>query len=260
MNYLIEGLFKKATTFLEYVGGLFNLWLETILFIFVPPLKPGRILEQSKRVGLESLPIASLVSIFTGMILALQTAYQMKKLSSEIYIANIISVSLVRELGPVLTALIVAGRVGASMTAEIGTMQVTEQIDALRTFATNPVKYLVVPRFLALVLMMPILTSYSNLVGILGGYFICVNRLGIGSSLYWNLTFNALILKDLFVGLIKTTFFGMIICIASCYQGMNVKGGAEGVGTATKVSVVNTFIMIIAADCVFAALFYFIFK
>ncbi len=235
------------------------MWLQTVSWIFVPPFKTQRIFEQSKRVGIDSLPIVSLVAIFTGMILALQTAYQMQKLSSEIYIANIVSVSLVRELGPVLTALIISGRVGASITAEIGTMQVTEQIDALRTFATNPVKYLVVPRFLALVLMMPILTCYSSLVGIMGGYFICVNKLGISPSLYWSMTFHALLLKDVFVGLFKTVFFGMIIAIISCYQGMNVKGGAEGVGEATTISVVNAFIMIIAADCLFAALFYFIF-
>ena len=255
----MNAIFLKIKSSLEYAGGLFKLWTETISLLFVPPFKARRVFEQSKRVGVESLPIVSLVALFTGMILALQTAYQMQKLSSEIYIANILAVSLVRELGPVLTALIVSGRVGASMAAEIGTMQVTEQIDALRTFASNPVKYLVVPRFLGLALMLPILTAYSNLVGLMGGHFICVNRLGISSSLYWSMVFDALILKDLFIGLLKTMLFGMIICIVSCYHGMKAQGGAEGVGKATTVSVVDTFIMIIFADCLIAAVFYFLF-
>ena len=138
-------------------------------------------------------------------------------------------------------------------------MQVTEQIDALETFATNPVKYLVVPRFIALSLMLPILTLYANAVGILGSYIICVFRLGISSSLYLRVTFEALLYKDIFTGLLKTVFFGMIIVIISCYEGFNVKGGAEGVGRATTRSVVFSFIMIIIADCIFTALFYFIF-
>jgi len=182
----------------------------------------------------------------------------MQKLSSEIYIANIVAVSLVRELGPVLTALIVAGRNGAAITAAIGTMKVTEQVDALYTFAADPVKYLVVPRFIALAIMLPVLTLYSDIVGIMGGYFICVNRLGIPSNLYFSMTFDALMLKDMFIGLVKTSVFGMIIAIVASFEGFRVEGGAEGVGKATTSSVVKTFILIIAADCFFAALFYFI--
>ena len=193
------------------------------------------------------------------MIMALQTAYQMQRLGSEMYIASIVALSLVRELGPVLTALVVAGRVGAAITAEIGSMQVTEQVDALQTLATNPIKYLVVPRFLALSLMLPILTLYADIIGIFGGYFICIYKVGISSSLYLNITFDALLFKDLFTGLAKTVFFGMIIAFVSCYEGFNAEGGAEGVGRATRRAVVNTFILIISADCFFTALFYFIF-
>lgn len=215
---------------------------------------------QAKRVGSDSLPIVSIVAIFVGMILALQSAYQMKKLSSEIYIANILSVSLFRELGPVLTALVVAGRIGASIAAEIGTMNVTEQVDALHTLATNPVRYLVVPRFLALSLMLPMLTIYSNLIGVAGGYFICVFKIGIPGTLYLNMSFDALVLKDLFTGLFKTIVFGMIIALVGCYEGLHTEGGAEGVGKATTQAVVKMFILIIAADCFFASLFYFVFK
>ena len=183
----------------------------------------------------------------------------MRRLGSEMYIASIVALSLVRELGPVITALVVAGRVGAAITAEIGSMQVTEQIDALETLATNPIKYLVVPRLLALSLMLPLLTLYADIIGIIGGWFICVFKLGITSSLYLNITFDALLFKDVFSGLFKTVIFGMIIAFVSCYEGFNVEGGAEGVGMATTRAVVNMFIFIITADCFFTALFYFIF-
>lgn len=258
INFL-ENVGRKAVNFVKYLGNLIRLLLETLLLIFVPPFKEIRIFQQAKKIGVESLPIVSLLALFTGVILAFQTAYLMQRLGSEIYIANIVALSLVRELGPVLTALLIAGRVGAGITAEIGTMKVTEQIDALQSLATNPVKYLVVPRFLALVVMLPLLTVYADLIGILGGYGICVYRLGISSSMYLNMTFDALVLKDLFTGLAKTVVFGIIIAIVSCLEGFNVEGGAEGVGKATTNSVVKTFIMIIAADCFFTAFFYFIF-
>jgi phospholipid/cholesterol/gamma-HCH transport system permease protein len=226
----------------------------------IPPFKNERTFEQSKRVGIDSFLIVSLVALFTGMILALQTAYQMQKLSSEIYIANLVAVSIVRELGPVLTALIVAGRVGAAITAEIGTMNVTEQVDALKTLASNPIKYLVVPRFLALALMLPVLTVYADLIGVIGGYLICVFKLHIGAAMYIRMSIDALAVKDVVTGLIKTVFFGIIIALVACREGLNVEGGAEGVGKATTVSVVTSFILIIVSDCFFTALFYFIFK
>jgi phospholipid/cholesterol/gamma-HCH transport system permease protein len=245
--------------FTEYVGGVAYLGLQTIFWTFMPPFSWKRFFNQSKHIGVDSLPIVSLVAFFTGVILALQTAYQMQKLSAEIYIASIVAVSLTRELGPVLTALIVAGRNGAAITAEVGTMTVTEQVDALSSFAANPVKYLVVPRFWSLALMLPLLTLYSDLIGILGGFLLCVNKLGISAHLYWGLTFDSLILKDIFSGLIKTVFFGAIIALVGCYEGFRVVGGAEGVGKSTTNSVVVSFIMIIASDCFFAAVFYFIF-
>lgn len=250
---------KQVLSFLYFIGGLSNLASQSFYWAFIPPFKKERIFEQAKKAGVDSLPIISLVGFFIGMIMALQTAYQMQRLGSEMYIASIVALSLVRELGPVITALVVAGRVGAAITAEIGSMQVTEQIDALETLATNPIKYLVVPRFLALTIMLPLLTLYADIIGIFGGYLICVYRVGISSSLYLNITFDALLFKDLFTGLAKTVFFGMIIALVSCYQGFNVEGGAEGVGRATRHAVVSTFILIISADCFFTALFYFIF-
>jgi len=248
---------RKVLNFIDFFGGIFNLGIQTILLIPSRPYGVGRLFEQAKKIGLDSLPIVLLVQFFIGMIMALQTAYIMQKMSSEIYIASIVAVSLTRELGPVITALIVAGRSGAGIAAELGTMSVTEQVDALTTLGSNPIKYLVVPRYIAFTFMLPLLTIFANAVGIFGGYLICVYRLGIRSGTYINMTFDSLVYKDIFTGLIKTLFFGMLIALIACYEGLNVRGGAEGVGKATTRSVVNTFIMIIAADCFFTALFYF---
>jgi len=247
----------KIVNFIHFFGGLFGLFIQTMILIPAKPLGTRRFFEQAKKVGVDSFPIVSLVSFFLGLILALQTAYIMQKMSSEIYIASIVAASLTRELGPVITALIVAGRSGAGITAELGTMTVTEQVDALVTLGSNPIKYLVVPRYLALTVMLPVLTMFADAIGIYGGYLLCVNRLSIRSSTYINMTFQSLVYKDVFTGLIKTFFFGMIIALVACFEGLNVRGGAEGVGKATTKSVVSTFILIIIADCFFTALFYF---
>ena len=257
-DFLVN-LGRKTLSFGYFLGGLANLAAQTFYLAFTRPFQKDRIIEQVKKAGFDSFPIVSLVALFIGFIFALQTAYFMQRIGSEIYIASLVALSLVRELGPVITALVVAGRVGASITAELGSMQVTEQIDALETLATNPIKYLVVPRLLALSIVLPILTLYADAIGIFGSYLICVYKIGISSSMYMQVTFDALLFKDLFTGLFKTIFFGMIIAFVSCYEGFNVEGGAEGVGRATTRSVVTTFILIIAADCFFTALFYFIF-
>jgi phospholipid/cholesterol/gamma-HCH transport system permease protein len=254
-----EKLIFKFEGFLYFLGGLSNLAGQSLYWIFVPPYKRKRIFEQAKKAGVDSLLIVSLISFFIGVILAFQISYLMQRLGSEMYIASVVALSLVRELGPIITSLVVAGRVGAAITAELGSMQVTEQIDALETLATNPVKYLVVPRLVALALMLPLLTVFADMIGILGGWLICAFKLGISSRLYLNITFDSLLFKDLFTGLSKTMFFGMIIAWVSCYEGFNVEGGAEGVGKATTKSVVTSFILIIACDCFFTALFYFIF-
>jgi len=259
MIKLLVTIGEKTLAFWYFLGGLTSLVLQSFYWAFIPPFRRDRIFEQAKKAGLDSLPLVSLIALFIGVIMALQTAVQMQRLGSEMYIASIVALSLVRELGPVITALVVAGRVGAAIAAEIGSMQVTEQVDALETLATNPIRYLVVPRFLALSLTLPILTLYADIIGIFGGYLICVYKIGISSSMYLHITFDSLLFKDLFSGLLKSVFFGMIIAFVSCYEGFNVEGGAEGVGRATMRAVVSTFILIITADCFFTALFYFIF-
>lgn len=249
---------EKFLNFLYYIGGVVILFIETLFWVFIPPFRRRQLFDQMHKIGVSSLPIVFLTAMFTGMVLALQSAYQMQRISAQMYIASLVALSMTRELGPVLTALVVAGRVGASITAELGTMKVTEQIDALETLATNPVKYLVVPRFLALFLMLPLLTVYADFIGMLGGYIVGVFKLHINSNMYLNMTTNPLGLKDIYTGLFKSVIFAMIIAIISCYEGIKTEGGAEGVGRSTTLSVVTSFVLIIAADCIFTALFYFI--
>lgn len=254
----LEFLGVKFLNFLRYTGGVWLLFVNAVFYTFVPPYKSKHIWEQMDRVGVASLPIVFLTSLFTGVVLALQSAYQMQAFQAEMYVAPLVSLSMTRELGPVLTALVVAGRVGASITAEVGSMKVTEQIDALETLATNPVKYLVVPRFVALFFMLPLLTVYADVIGIAGGFIVGVGKLGIGPTMYMKMTFDRLVLKDFFTGLVKSFAFSIIISIVACFEGMNTEGGAEGVGRSTTLAVVVSFIMIIVADCFFTALFYFI--
>ncbi len=260
LNQLIAMPGSFLIRVVRYTGQFTFLLGQTLYQCFIPPYKWHRVMEQAKRVGPESFFIAALVGFFVGMIMALQMAYQMVKLSAEIYIPNVVSVAMTRELSPVLTALIVAGRVGAGIAAEIASMTVTEQVDALKAFAVNPVKYLVVPRFLALLIMLPLLTIFSNMIGILGAYVICVYKLNVNPAMFYQMVTQAVDMPDIVTGLVKTIFFGAIIALVGCHRGLTVSGGAEGVGRATTMSVVISFIMIIMADCFFTTIFFFILK
>ncbi|MGD2279516.1 MAG: ABC transporter permease, partial [Candidatus Omnitrophota bacterium] len=200
----------KVIGFFAYIGGLGVLLVQSVFWFFVPPFRKWQALEQMNKIGVASFPIILLISLFTGIVLALQSAYQMQKVAAEMYIASLVSLSLTRELGPVLTALIVAGRCGAAITAEVGTMKVTEQIDALETLSANPVKYLVVPRFFALLIMVPLLTVYADFFGIVGGYLIGVGKLHISHFMYVKMTFDPLKVKDLVTGLVKSISFAVI--------------------------------------------------
>ena len=242
---------------LNYVGEICILLVHTLASVLTPPLRVRQILDQLVRIGWQSVPIAFLISIFTGMVLAFQSAYQMQKFAATMFIPGLVALSLVREIGPVLTALIVAGRSGSAIAAELGTMQVTEQIDALETLATDPVRYLVVPRFVALVVALPMLTLYADAFGIFGGWLIGVFKLNMGADRYWELTRSILTLKDVFSGLIKSVIFAGIIAIVSSFEGFRTQGGAEGVGRSTTMAVVLSFILIIASDCLFTVIFYF---
>ena len=243
-----------------YTGSLCLLFAQTVGGAFTHRLRSRAVVYEVSRIGVQSWGIVFISSLFIGMVLAFQSAYQMARLAAENYIASLVALSVVREIGPVITALIVAGRVGSSIAAELGTMKVTEQIDALMTLAVNPVRFLVVPRFIAMLVALPVLTLWADAVGILGGFLIGTLQLGILPSLYWKMTTIPLVLKDLLSGLLKSLIFGMIICIVSCFEGFRTEGGAEGVGRSTTVAVVTSFILIIAADCLCTALFYFVWR
>jgi len=248
---------RKVLDFITYIGAISLFFAKTIFWLFHPPYRIKHIIRQAAKIGVSSLPIVSLISLFTGMVLSLQSAYQMQKIQAEMYIASLVALSMIRELGPVLTALIVAGRCGAAITAEIGTMKVTEQIDALETLATNPINYLVVPRFWALLISLTILTIYADFIGIIGGYIVGVYKLNIPHHMYVKMTFEPLTQSDVHNGLYKSFVFAIVICIISCFEGVRAQGGAEGVGKATTSSVVRSFVLIIASDCFLTAFMYF---
>jgi len=253
----IEILGGKTLEFTRYIGSLTLFFFKTVFWLFHPPFRFRSIISHAAKIGVSSLPIVSLISLFTGMVLALQSAYQMQKIQAEMYIASLVALSMIRELGPVLTALIIAGRCGAATTAEIGTMKVTEQIDALETLATNPINYLVVPRFWALIVSLVTLTIYANFIGIIGGYIVGVYKLNIPHHMYIKMTFDPLTQSDVRNGLYKSLVFSIGICIIACFEGMRTEGGAEGVGKATTSSVVRSFVFIIACDCLLTVFMYF---
>jgi len=242
--------------------GVFLLFLNIVYWIVFGPFKKKfvrfeSVFYQMSFAGIRSIVIVFFVTLFTGVVLAMQSAYQLEKMGAVIYVASLVSISLCRELSPVLTALVVAGRVGSAIAAELGTMKVTEQIEALETMAINPIRFLAVPRFLALFFMLPCLTVLGNLSGILGGFFVGVGSLNLNPYLYMQTSFKYLELKDVYTGLTKSFVFAMIIALVGCYEGLSTTKGAEGVGRATTRSVVISFILIILADCVLTSIFYF---
>lgn len=254
----LQALGGKAIAFIIYMGSVAVFMGEVIFGLFHPPYRIRQTIKEVEKIGASSLPIITLISLFTGIVLALQSAYQMQKIQAEMYIASLVALSMIRELGPVLTALIVAGRCGAAITAEIGTMRVTEQIDALETLATNPINYLVVPRFWAMIISLVMLTIYADFIGMVGGYVVGVYKLNISHHMYLKMTFEPLTQSDIRNGLYKSFVFAVVICIIACFEGMRAKEGAEGVGKATTSSVVRSFVLIIATDCLLTALMYFV--
>ncbi len=218
------------------------------------------VVDQMHAIGVQSLMLVLIVSLFTGAVAAVQAAYQFSSVVPLKYIGSVIMRSVIIELGPVLTALIVGGRVGAAIAAELGTMRVTEQVDALEAMAINPVRYLVVPRVVAAVVMLPILTMLANVIAIFGGYVVAVTSIGVSTHTYVTGLQNFFYMKDLWSGVIKAVFFGGIIGWMGCYHGFRTEGGAEGVGVATTRAVVSSCVLVLVSDYVLAnVLFRFIF-
>ncbi len=256
-----------ANTFLATIGRIFLAFLGACgrLSVFTgvavshcvqPPIYVRLLLRQMMSIGYYSLPVVGMTAIFTGMVLALQIYSGSSRFNAEGAVATIVVIGITRELGPVLTGLMVAGRVGAAMAAEIGTMRVTEQIDALTTLSTNPFKYLVVPRLIAGALMLPLLVLVADIIGVMGGYLVGTEKLGFNPATYLNNTFDFLEKIDVISGLVKASVFGFIVSLMGCYHGYHSRGGAQGVGAATTNAVVSASILILSANYVITELFF----
>jgi phospholipid/cholesterol/gamma-HCH transport system permease protein len=244
----IEAAGRPLIHFIEEFGLVMFLLLATAVWMFRPPLRLRAIFKQMEFVGVHSLVVVVLTGAFTGAVLALQAYHGFRLFSAESLVGATVGLAMTRELGPVLTSLMVTGRAGSAMAAELGTMRVTEQIDALYTMAANPIKYLVVPRIVAGVLMLPVLTIISDFVGILGGYVVGVGLLKINSGLYVDKMLQIVEVGDIFNGLVKSACFGLILSLVGCYKGFYTAGGAQGVGRSTTQAVVIASVSILVSD------------
>lgn len=241
MPRFLESFFQEMGRF------AFILW-RTLAWTPRPPYDWRQLFLQMSRVGVDSMPVVMLTALFTGMVMALQTFTVLARFNAESYVGSLVALSMVRELSAVLGSLMIAGRCGSAMAAELGSMRVTEQIDALEVLATDPVHYLIVPRVWATVLMLPLLIVLADAIGIVGGYLVAVVLLGANPSTYLENSFRYMDLDDLFSGLIKAAVFGLCIAVISCQKGYYTTGGAEGVGRATTRAVVLASIAIFVSD------------
>jgi phospholipid/cholesterol/gamma-HCH transport system permease protein len=253
---------KKTKPFLKDIHDISKIINDIFYWAFVSPFKgiPVRLrasIYEMVKAGYNSVPIISVISFFIGIILAFQAAYQLKKVGALIYVANLVGVSITRELGPIMTAIIVSGRSGSAYAAEIGSMKAAEEVDALVSMGINPVRFIVVPKLIALMIMVPALTIFSDFIGIIGGFVLSVSILEIHPSNYLQQTINALLVKDVFTGLMKAWAFGIVITTVGAYQGFRVTGGAEEVGRRTTAAVVISIFLVIVFDMLFTALFYY---
>ena len=243
-------------SFLASVGRLTIFAGLSVSHIVRPPFYPRLLLRQIIEIGYYSLPVIGLTAVFTGMVLALQSYTGFARFNAEGAVATVVVLSITRELAPVLTGLMVAGRIGAAMAAEIGTMRVTEQIDALSTLATNPYKYLIAPRLLAGLIMLPCCVLIADIIGVFGGYLVAVHKLGFNPAVYLKNSWQFLELVDVISGLVKAGVFGFLIALMGCYHGFHSKGGAQGVGSATTNAVVSASILILGCNYLITEAFF----
>jgi len=259
MNTLLDqvaALGRAVLSACRVVGRIALFGLDGFSHLARPPYYGRAFLRAFLDIGYYSLPVVALTAVFTGMVLALQSATGLARFSAESAVASLVVLSVTRELGPVLAGLMVAGRIGAAMAAEIGTMRVTDQIDALSTLSTNPMKYLVAPRLLAGLVALPLLVIVADILGVLGGFVIAVVKLGFNTGTYLTNTINFVQTDDVMSGLAKAAVFGVLIALMGCYQGYQSKGGAQGVGAATTNAVVAASVLILAFDYVLTELFF----
>lgn len=254
MTQFFAWLGASSIALVAELGRIALLFWETLLWTFRPPYRLRLFFRQMEFIGVYSLFVVVLTSLFTGMVLALQTYYAFRLFSAETLVGATVALSMTRELGPVITALMVTGRAGSAIAAEIGTMRVTEQVDALEVMAVNPVQYLAVPRIIAGLVMLPLLTAIADFVGMVGGYLVGVKMLGINGGIFMNKVYELVELSDIYNGLAKAAVFGVILTLVGCYKGFMTHGGAEGVGRSTTDSVVLSSILILSSDYVLTAL------
>jgi len=247
---------RSALALLTGAGRLAIFAGAALSHIVRPPFYPAELGRQLLRIGYFSLPVVGLTAFFTGAALALQIYAGGARFNAETVVPSIVAIGIVRELGPVLGGLMVAGRVASSIAAELGTMRVTEQIDALTTLSTNPIKYLVVPRMLAAVIALPVLVAIGDVIGVLGGYLVGTRRLGFNPGAYIDTTLDFLVAGDVVSGLVKAAVFGFILSLMGCYHGYNSGRGAQGVGLATTNAVVSASVLILAANYVLTEAFF----
>jgi phospholipid/cholesterol/gamma-HCH transport system permease protein len=248
MLTMLERLGAAVLAILAYLGRLGLFLGQSLLLIFIPPLKVRRLIRQVHFIGARSLLVIALTGMFAGMVLALQGYYTLTRFGSEAFLGPTVAISLITELGPVLTALMVTGRAGSALAAEIGIMRITEQIDALEVMALNPMRYLAVPNLLAGTLVLPLLSALFDVVGIYGGYLVGVKLLGVGSGTYFNGIVNAVDLKDVTTGIYKSLTFGLLISLICCFKGYYAGYGAEGVSQATTEAVVFSSVTVLVMD------------
>ena len=252
----LQSIGSVSFGFLAAIGRITVFTGTALAHAVKPPYYPRIIGRQMVEIGYFSLPVVGLTAIFAGMVLALQSFTGFSRFNAEGAVANVVVLSITRELGPVLAGLMVSGRIGASMAAEIGTMRVTEQVDALTTLSTNPYKYLVAPRLIAGVTMLPLLVFVADIIGVLGGYLVSVFNLGFNASNYIQATYNFVETLDVVSGLVKASIFGFIITLMGCYHGYHSQGGAQGVGAATTNAVVSSSILILCFDYILTGIFF----
>ena len=248
MTNLLRRLGAWFLSILSRMGRMFLFLTNAVYFIFIPPFKFDLLLRQMRFLGSKSMVVILLTGSFTGMVLALQLFYTLRKFGSEALLGPAIALSLIRELGPVLSALMVTGRAGSALTAEIGMMRISEQIDALTAMALNPIRYLIVPNIVAGIIVFPLLTAIFDLIGIYGGYFVGVNLLGVSSGTYFSQMQNFVEMEDIRIGLYKSASFGVIVSWICCYKGFYTGYGAEGVSKSTTEAVVVSSILILIWD------------
>jgi phospholipid/cholesterol/gamma-HCH transport system permease protein len=251
-----ENLGIKVIEFLEELGRISLLAKETVVDIFRGKARLNLTLDQVVKIGYESLPLAIVTSTFVGMVFAIQIAIEFAKFGAGKYVGSLMAIAIARELGPAIAGIVIAGRVAAAIAAEIGTMEVTEQIDALKALGSNPVRYIVIPRFIACASMLPILTIFADILGFSGGYLVSVFVGKINPVDYMETSRSLLEMWDIWGGLIKTVVFGMIIAIIACYKGLNTKGGAKGVGEATTSAVVTSLISLFIVNYFLSVAFF----